>query len=73
MKAKTQQERLLEYLKRYGSINPIEALRDLGIYRLSAQIFVLRKLGYKIKTDIVDVHNRFSEVCHVANYIYEGE
>lgn len=71
MKAKTQKERLIDYLEKYGSINPIEALRDLGIYRLSAQIFILRKLGYKIKTDLVDVHNRFSEVCKIANYIYE--
>lgn len=38
----TQTERIYEYLKEYGSITALEALRDLGIMRLGARIFELR-------------------------------
>lgn len=67
-----QKQRLLNYLKEYGSINPLEALRDLGIYRLSAQIFKLRCEGYEIETQTSVVTNRFKEKCYVANYIFRG-
>lgn len=65
----TQKQRLVEYLERYGSVTPLEALRDLGIYRLSAQIFTLRKEGYDIETETAVVSNRFGEKCHIANYV----
>lgn len=66
-----QKQRLLKYLKKYKTITPLEALRDLGIYRLSGQIFILRNEGHKITTETKDVLNRFGETCHIANYIYE--
>ena len=39
----THYTRLLDYLKNYGSITSLEAIRDLGNTRLSATIFILRK------------------------------
>ena len=59
---------LLEYLEEYGSINPLEALAELGIYRLSGRICDLRKLGYPIKTDLVPVQTKRRKNCRVAKY-----
>ena len=43
-----QWERVLKYLDDFGSITPLEALADLGIMRLGARIYDLRKKGYSI-------------------------
>jgi hypothetical protein len=34
----TQCERVLQYMQDFGSINPMQALGDLGCYRLGARI-----------------------------------
>lgn len=70
--ANNQKQRLLDYLKRYGSVNPLEAWQELGIYRLSDTVLKLRKDGYQIETTRMDVKNRFNEKCHVAKYIFRG-
>ena len=63
-----QKERLLNYLTDHKSINPIVSWNYLGIYRLSDVIYKLRKDGYDIKTNEVEVKNQFGEICRVANY-----
>jgi hypothetical protein len=60
MKA-THKTRLLDYLKKYGSITSLEAIRDLGNTRLGARVFDLRKEGYKIESDMVKVATRFTK------------
>ena len=45
-----QKEQLLNYLKKHNSITPLEALSELGIYRLSARIHDLRSDGIGITT-----------------------
>ena len=67
----TQSNRLLDYLKTNGTINPLESWQQLGIYRLSDTVFRLRKQGYLIRTDLVEIKNQFNEVCRVANYVFE--
>ena len=66
---------LLEYLEENESINPLEALSELGIYRLSGRICDLRKLGYPIETDLEKVKaKRRNKVCRVARYrLLRGE
>ena len=44
----TRTVRVNKYLQEHGSIEPIQAWKDLGIYRLSACILELRKSGYNI-------------------------
>lgn len=68
----TQCSRLLEYLQRYGSITAIDALTELGIFRLAARIHDLREQGHVITSRMVKVLNRFSEACSVAEYRIEG-
>lgn len=68
----TRQEiRVLKYLRRNQAINPLEAWRDIGVYRLAAVIHRLRDRGYQIRTDRTPVLNRYNEECSVARYSFE--
>ena len=51
----------------------MEALSDLGIYRLGARIFELREAGHDIATDLVEVRDRHGNVSHPARYTYLGK
>jgi len=68
MELTNQEKRLLDYLQKYLKINPIEALTDLGIYRLSDVVFRLRNKGYDINTKRVTRLNRYDEPCSFAEY-----
>ena len=63
----SQQERLLERLRK-GPITPMEAWSELAIYRVGARVHQLRKDGYSIDTELVEVVNRYGEKCRVAEY-----
>ena len=64
-----QQTRVLKYLKLKGSINPLESLMDLSVYRLSDVIYVLRtEYDIKIKTVMTKSVNRFNENVSYATY-----
>lgn len=65
----TQKNAILTHLKRFGSIDPLTALRDYGCYRLAALIHILRKDGYVINTEKVTKVNRITgKKVHFANY-----
>ena len=68
----TQDERLIKYLQLHNTIDPLKAWHMLGIYRLSAVIHRLRKVGYNIVTERMKVQNQFGESCSVANYKLEN-
>jgi len=68
-----QVDRVLSYMQSRGSIQPLEAWRELGIYRLSAVIYDLRKDGYAIKTKRMEVVNRFGESAHIAQYSLDNQ
>lgn len=63
----TQCDRLLSRLER-GTVDPMVALNELGIFRLAARIRDLRDDGKKIVKQTVEVTNQFGEPCHVASY-----
>ena len=69
----TQEEKILDYMERYGSITPLEAMNKLGIMRLGARIYDLKESGVKIITDRVSEKNRFGEVVSFARYRLEKE
>jgi len=54
-------------------INPLESWTALGIYRLSARVFDLRKAGWPISMEMVEVENQFGETVRVAQYRLERE
>lgn len=59
---------LARYLEEHKSITPLEALNELGIYRLSARIADLRGDGYVITTERITVKNKFGQESRVARY-----
>ena len=64
----TQAQRVLDYIKEFGSITQIEALRDLGVMRLASRITDLRRMGVKIVSTTDTVKNRYGESCHIKRY-----
>lgn len=70
--SQTQQDRVLNYLKQNGSINPLVSLMGLSVYRLSDVIFKLRE-NHNIETKMTKTTNRFSEPVSYATYTYRGE
>lgn len=73
MGKKTQAERVLEYIKRFGSITTLEAFRDLGVTRLSARIFELRARGFDIDSTNITNKNRYGEKCTYSKYYLRKE
>ena len=70
---KTQAERVLDYIRDFGSITQLEALRDLGVMRLASRISDLRKAGYKIEGKPEAVENRYGEKCYIKRYSERGD
>jgi hypothetical protein len=68
----TQNQRVLDYIAKFGSITQLEALRDLGVMRLASRISDLRKDGYFIIGENETVKNRFNEDCHIKRYRMGG-
>jgi hypothetical protein len=68
----TQTDLILEYMQEFGSITPLEAVRDIGCYRLSARISDLRKMGYPIDTKTETVINRRGRKSNFARYSLIG-
>jgi hypothetical protein len=64
----TQNQRILDYIDRFGSITQIDALRDLGVMRLASRISDLKRLGYPIESTQATVVNRFGEKCYISSY-----
>lgn len=57
---RSQSDMILEYLKRFESITPMEALTACGCFRLSARIADLKALGYDIRTHIHDGKKKYA-------------
>ena len=63
-----QTEQVLEYIREFGSITQLEALRDLGVMRLASRISDLRKDGYMIEGKPEAVLNRYGDRCYIKRY-----
>lgn len=69
----TQNQRVLDYIKEFGSITQLEALRDLGVMRLASRISDLRRQGYNIVSQRETVQNRYGENCYPKRYSIKEE
>ena len=65
------QQRVLNYMLDYGSISSLEAFRDLGVTRLSAVIFNLKRKGIAIKSTTESSLNRYGEPVHFSRYMVQ--
>lgn len=68
---KTQKDYILEHLDRFGALEPLEALREYGIYRLGARISELRSKGVGINTEMVaSVSSITGKTVRFAKYTF---
>ena len=66
----TQKQRILNYIKNFGSITSFQAYSDLGITQLGARIDGLQKEGYKFKKQTEKSKNRYGEPVHFTRYSF---
>ena len=64
----TQCEKVLEYMRMFGSITQLEALQDIGCMRLASRISDLRHQGYAIGRRIKTGKNRYGDSVSFAEY-----
>lgn len=66
----TQKQRIIKYIKDFGSITSFQAYADLGITQLGARIDGLQKEGYKFKKETEKGKNRYDEPVHFTRYSF---
>ena len=65
----TQKEQILQYIKDFGSITPMDAFYDLGITKLATRISEMRnKDGIEFNIEIVRYRNKYNKPSHYARY-----
>ena len=70
----TQKQRIIKYIKDFGSITSFQAYSDLGITQLGARIDGLQKDGYKFVKQTERSKNRYGEKVQFKKYsLYEDE
>lgn len=67
----TQTERLYEHLKEGRAVTDLDALEELGIRRLSARVWDLKKAGINVGDRWITVENRYGEDVKVKEYYLE--
>ena len=70
---KTQKEKILEHIKKYGSITSYEAFIDLGITQLATRIKELKGLGYEFTDEWITKKNRDGAVVTFKKYMLQDE
>ena len=70
----TQKEAVLQYIEKYGSITPKQAIEDLGITKLATVISNLRlKDGVEIKKESVKVKTRYEKSTVIKRYSFPSK
>lgn len=69
----TQAERIIEYIRDWGSITTRDAFLDLGIARLASRIYDLEKMGYEFNRKTKTTKNRYGEATHYTEYSLKEE
>ena len=64
----TQNQRVLDYMHKHGSITQIEALRDICVMLLASRVSYLRRPGYDIASRTENVKNRYGEKYRIKRY-----
>mgnify|MGYP000092056838 FL=1 len=64
----TQRDRVINYIREFGSISSWEAYKDLGVTQLATRIKELKEQGYEFKTEWESSTNRFGEKTDYKRY-----
>ena len=68
-----QTELVKAYLETHYGITAKQAMEELGIYRLGARIWDLKRQGLPIKSAMIDVPTRNGETTKVKMYWLPGK
>lgn len=63
-----QTDRILKYMRDFGSITQLEAMQDIGCMRLAARIADLKRDGHAIRREMETSKNRYGEETSYARY-----
>lgn len=69
----SQENKVINYMREYGSITQLDALREFGCMRLASRISSLRKRGYAITSTLETSKNRYGETIKYSRYRMEAE
>ncbi len=69
----TQCEKVLAYMRTFGSITQLQALQDIGCMRLASRISDLKAQGIPIGRRIKTSKNRYGESVSFAEYYLEED
>lgn len=64
----TQTDKILQHLEKYGSITPLEAMKEYGIMRLASRICDIKRAGISVQREIETAKNRDGEPVRYARY-----
>lgn len=64
----SQKDRIINYIRQFGSITSWEAYKDLGVMQLGARIDQLQKEGYVFRTEWESKKNRYGENVSFKRY-----
>lgn len=64
----TQCQRIINYIKEFGSISTMQAFTDLSITRLASRIHDLKRQGFPIVSSPGTAKNRYGETVHYSVY-----
>lgn len=66
----SQKDMVLDYIRDFGSITPMDAFRDLGITRLAAVVCRLRREGHDIHKEREHALNRYGQNVRYVRYSF---
>lgn len=66
----TQKERIIKYIKDFGSITDYEATTELGILQFGARLKELKEQGYQFKQELQKTKNRYGDTVHFYKYSF---
>lgn len=64
---------IIDYMNNYTWITPMDAIVNIGCYRLASRISDLRKKGYLIIDEFIEVPRRMGGTTRVKRYRLAGE
>lgn len=66
----SQKQMVLDYIREFGSIAPIDAFKDLGITRLADVVCRLRREGHDIHKEREHALNRYGQNVRYVRYSF---
>lgn len=66
----TQKNRIINYIREFGSISSWEAYSELGITQLGARIDQLKKEGYEFKTRVGTQKEQIWRRCELQEILF---